>query len=370
MTKSLSRRGMLKATGATLAAMAAPGVSKALAANNTPKIDWTDETVYETVSFNEVYGNPPMLGRFEAKFIGIKDGPYMTSNSIRNIYLYYIMPIYGAVRGDAPYPYLHNDVWFKIHDGYIHSSYVVPCREQFNPVEEDIGQGFWGELTVPMTWLRTRPSLKATRYDYRAGYGTTFRVVERADDAEGQAWYRLEDDFNENQPWWVLARQIRRVLPAELEPINPHVEDKRIEIDTGRQLLTAFENGLPVFQTRISSGTGFSDDDGNYHDFFTTFGDWAVQRKRPSRHMVGGKSIGDIFDLPGVPWDTYFTYTGSAVHGTYWHNDFGRDRSHGCINVTHDAAKWVYRWTQPYVGYDDEYRWTEPGERATPIIVF
>jgi hypothetical protein len=362
---------MLKAAGATAASLAVPGVARALAQSNTPAfdVDWNDETVYERVSFNEVYNYPPMLGRFEAFHIGIKDGPYLTSNSIRKILLNYIMPVYGAVRGDAPYPYLHNDVWYRIHDGYVHSSYVVPCREVFNAVEEDIGDGFWGELTVPMTWLRVEPTIKSNRYDFRTGYGTVFRVVESARGDDGQIWYRLEDDADERQPWWVQGRFIRRIHPDEFAPINPHVTDKRVEIDTLAQTLVAFENGAPVFQTRISSGTGFEGDDGTVYDFYTTYGEWAVQRKRPSRHMVGGEEINDIYDLPGVPWDTYFTYTGSAIHGTYWHNDFGRDRSHGCINVTHDAAKWLYRWTQPYLSHEDTYRWTEAGELATPVIV-
>jgi hypothetical protein len=367
----LSRRGLLKVGGVTLAALAAPGVPHVLAQNSKPvELDWSDDTLYDRVSFNELYGNPPLLGRVEAFRTRITNGPYITSDSVRNVYLNYVMPIYGAVHGDAPYPYLHNDVWFVTADGYVHSSYVVPSREQYNPVEQAIGDGFWGELTVPMVWLRVNPSMHSTRYDFRAAYGTVFRVVETNRGDDGQIWYRLEDDLDARQPWWVQGRFVRRVIPEEFEPINPHVEDKRIDIDTGRQRLTAYENGEPVFQTRFSSGTGFTDDDGNFYDFSTSFGGWAVQRKRPSRHMVGGEAIDDYYNLPGVPWDTYFTYTGSAIHGTYWHNDFGRDRSHGCINVTHDAAKWVYRWTQPYLGYDDFYRWTKPGELATSIIVF
>lgn len=369
MTEILSRRSLLKAGGLTLASLAAPGV-RALAADEKPaNIDWSDETIYETVSFNELYNYPPMLGRFEGNRIGVKDGPFLESNSLRNIYLWYIMPIYGAVRGDAPYPYLHNNVWYVIGDGeYIHSSYVVPSREQFNqPV--DVDEPFWGEITVPMTWLRVSPTVRSRRYDYRTGYGTVFRVVESATGDDGEVWYRLEDDEDANQPWWVKGRVIRPVSPEEFEPINPHVEDKRIEIDTGAQTLVAFENNQPVFRTRISSGTGFEGPDGQVYDFYTTFGEWSVQRKRPSRHMTGGEDINDVYDLPGVPWDTYFTYTGSAIHGTYWHNDFGRDRSHGCINVTSDAAKWVYRWSQPYLSYDETYRWAEPGELATPVIV-
>ena len=78
-------------------------------------------------------------------------------------------------------------------------------------------------------------------------------------------------------------------------------------------------------------------------------GQFRLTYKRPTRHMtVGNRANGD-FDLPGVPWVSYFTEDGIAFHGAYWHNDFGRPRSHGCVNLSPRAAKWVYRWSQPVV---------------------
>jgi hypothetical protein len=49
-----------------------------------------------------------------------------------------------------------------------------------------------------------------------------------------------------------------------------------------------------------------------------------------------------IYDLPGVPWCSFFTGTGVAIHGTYWHNDYGRPRSHGCVNLPSMDAKFIY----------------------------
>ena len=65
--------------------------------------------------------------------------------------------------------------------------------------------------------------------------------------------------------------------------------------------------------------------------------------------MAAGNLAANGFDLPGVPWVSYFTERGVAFHGTYWHNDYGRPRSHGCVNLTPAAAKWIYRWTNPVV---------------------
>ena len=51
------------------------------------------------------------------------------------------------------------------------------------------------------------------------------------------------------------------------------------------------------------------------------------------------------YDLPGVPWDLYFTHEGGAIHGAYWHDKFGERWSHGCVNLPIEKAKELYEWT-------------------------
>jgi lipoprotein-anchoring transpeptidase ErfK/SrfK len=55
------------------------------------------------------------------------------------------------------------------------------------------------------------------------------------------------------------------------------------------------------------------------------------------------------YDLPGIPWVSYILDNGISFHGTYWHNQYGQPRSHGCINLTPQDALWIYRWTSPAV---------------------
>ena len=81
----------------------------------------------------------------------------------------------------------------------------------------------------------------------------------------------------------------------------------------------------------------------------TPIGQFITSYKRPTRHMAAGDIASNGFDLPGVPWVLYITKSGISFHGTYWHNDYGRPRSHGCINLTPQASKWLYRWTMPTV---------------------
>ena len=83
--------------------------------------------------------------------------------------------------------------------------------------------------------------------------------------------------------------------------------------------------------------------------YTTPVGNFITYHKRPTRHMANGDIASNGFDFPGVPWVLYITEGGISFHGTYWHNDYGIPHSHGCINMTPQAAKWLYRWTMPTV---------------------
>src|SRR5574341_91165 len=370
----LSRRGFLYAAGFSAAALAAGSAARrALAQTNAP-----EDPLDELLSWNELYGNPPLLGRVHgAARLRIFDAPTPTAISSRAIYSNDIIPLYGGVHGEVYDFRTASDVWFQTDGGYVHSAYVVPCHETFNEPEDVIDGGFWGEITVPLCWQHEFPVLNTLRhgefYYYRGYWQQVYRIIEREDDDAGLVWYRVEDELAPRRRAWILARNIRRLREADFAPISPEVTDKRIEIYLDSQTLTCFEENVPVFQTRIASGTSIVGDDGTVYDFSTPYGNYRVERKRPGRRMRGvGASAAETYDVNAVPWVTYFTGTGAAIHGAYWHNNFGTPRSHGCINVTPDAGHWIFRWTQPFVTAEDDYnpyRYTERGEAATPVIV-
>jgi lipoprotein-anchoring transpeptidase ErfK/SrfK len=151
-------------------------------------------------------------------------------------------------------------------------------------------------------------------------------------------WYSLRDDKNKTS-YYVPAPHIRLLTAEELAPLSPNVpsKDKRVEVHLDDQLLMAYENGQLVFATRVS--TGGKRLSGTYT---TPIGEFITYHKRPTRHMATGDIASSGFDLPGVPWVLYITEGGISFHGTYWHNDYGRPRSHGCINLTPQAAKWLF----------------------------
>jgi lipoprotein-anchoring transpeptidase ErfK/SrfK len=52
---------------------------------------------------------------------------------------------------------------------------------------------------------------------------------------------------------------------------------------------------------------------------------------------------GADYDTPDVPWTMYYS-GGFAIHGAYWHNNFGTPVSHGCVNLRVPEAKALYEW--------------------------
>ena len=70
-----------------------------------------------------------------------------------------------------------------------------------------------------------------------------------------------------------------------------------------------------------------------------------------AKHVSGtmdGEEGSDSFDLRDVPYIQYF-HEGYALHGAYWHDDFGKPRSHGCVNLAPADAAWLFDWTDPPV---------------------
>jgi lipoprotein-anchoring transpeptidase ErfK/SrfK len=201
----------------------------------------------------------------------------------------------------------------------------------------------WAEVTVPYVDARAKPHPQAEVL-YRLYYSAVFQVIDRYEGEAGRIWYTIRDKGGLRLHTPAVA--LRPIAPADLAPISPQVRDKRIVVSLNAQSLVAYEGDQPVLLTRVSTGTSWFSADGLVQDFNTPFGDHRVYSKWIADHMRG-----DDFDLPGVAWVTYFTESGAAVHSTYWHNDYGRPRSHGCVNTPPAAARWIFRWTSPEVPY-------------------
>jgi hypothetical protein len=118
-----------------------------------------------------------------------------------------------------------------------------------------------------------------------------------------------------------------------------------IDVSILRQSLVAYEGTRPVFATLVSTGADGIKDHEDSHA--TIQGTFLIHTKHISVTMDGDDD-GDEFDLRDVPFVQYFT-EGYALHGAYWHDDFGTPRSHGCVNLAPLDAAWLFGWTTPEV---------------------
>jgi hypothetical protein len=268
-----------------------------------------------------------------------------------------IIPLYAAVAGEAPWP--SNPIWYRTAGGYIHSGYVQPVENApQDEVVADVGEpGFWAQVCVPIAEARWRPT--SSYAAYKLYYGTVYRVVGATMDDDGNWWYQIQEGVTWSPGPYVPTQSVRRIPSDQLAPISPGRADKWIQIGIADQALTCFEREVAVFRTRISSGVS---------GLGTPLGDHRVLYQRHTQRMIGGTSD-DRYDLPGVAFPVYFTWSGVAIHGTYWHNDYGRPHSHGCINVTNEAAQWIFRWAEPAVPYDQHTLMSSSGEGTRVVVV-
>jgi hypothetical protein len=251
---------------------------------------------------------------------------------------------------------LHNPFWYRLPDGYAHTGYLQVVRWLPQAPARSVRPG--GELfevSVPFTRSYRKPDPKAAPL-YRLYYQSTAWVDAVVDGADGRRWYRLVDDLLKVK-YYVRAEHLRRIPPHELAPISPEVPlaAKRVDVSLAHQELRAFEEGRLVMRTRIASGIPSDKPGENGIPTKTPQGRFYVDKKMPLRHMGDGNLTDslDAYELPGVPWVSFFHITGVAFHGTYWHNDFGRPKSHGCVNMRTEEAKWLFRWTLPQAAFDE-----------------
>lgn len=162
------------------------------------------------------------------------------------------------------------------------------------------------------------------------------------------------------QDIYIPISSLKPLSSQDLVPINPRVDPKlkRIEISLDKQRLTAFEGDKIVFTTLVSTGIS---------GFATEKGEYKVNRVRLSRYMAG-----DNYVYPGVPYNMYFN-NGQALHAAYWHNNFGRRASHGCVNLPPEKASWLFRWVYVPIVREkllgQEETWISPKDQNATLVV-
>jgi lipoprotein-anchoring transpeptidase ErfK/SrfK len=293
----------------------------------------------------------------------VYEQPSLSSKQITQFWKDMVLPIVEEVDGEQTSRL--GPKWYQVGNlGFAHASWLQPVKIRFQEPSDEIRfTGSLAEVTVPFVDVYENYSDKSRRL-YRYYYGSTHWINKLVENSKGQAWYRVFDDKFPERERWVRANRMRIFSDEELAPISPDVpaEEKRIEVNLSGQSLTAFEYDKPVFKVQVSTGDFLANP-----KYQTPTGRYLIGLKRASQHMMPWDRTFGSYDLPGVPWVSYFTQRAHAFHGAYWHNGFGRIRSHGCVNLSPQDARWIYLWTTPEMRPYNQLQYSETG--GTRVVV-
>lgn len=148
-----------------------------------------------------------------------------------------------------------------------------------------------------------------------------------------------DDDVDRRTTAWLpqSSEDLGDLSAVDMDPMIASGE-RWVHVDLSEQMLVAYSGGTPVRAFIISSGLPATP---------TVTGSYRIRAKVRTQLMEGGSyAENNYYYLPNVQWVQYF-YKDYGIHGTYWHNDFGRPKSHGCINMTNADAQWIWEFLGP-----------------------
>ena len=120
--------------------------------------------------------------------------------------------------------------------------------------------------------------------------------------------------------------------------------EKWIDVNLKNETLVAFEGDKPVYATLLSSGK--RDLEHREKDHPSHNGTFRIREKHIAATMDADTATDGPYSIEDVPWIQYFN--GSiAIHGAFWHAEFGHTKSHGCLNLAPWDAKAIFGWTEP-----------------------
>jgi len=141
--------------------------------------------------------------------------------------------------------------------------------------------------------------------------------------------------------------------------------EKWIEVDLSEQKLRAWDGSVLYLETLVSTGLP---------QWPTPTGEFRIWVKLRAARMEGGEGA-YYYNLPNVPFIMFFgndkvpNWRGFGLHGTYWHNDFGRVHSHGCVNLPTSVAEKFYYWITPTLSEGEYSVFSSPKNPGTRIVI-
>lgn len=226
--------------------------------------------------------------------------------------------------------------WRTRRGQYVESKYVARYwGSSFGGVELGADTG----LTLPLGFVvssakrgkaavivRAAPSARAKKVRKLSRRSVVSALETSSDDK----FVRIGDDE------WVSRKDLRIAEPSE-PPSETVAGERWLDVDLETQTVVAYEGTTPVYATLVSTGK---------YGHRTPTGVYRVGRKKSMTTMNSARGAREVYSVANVPWTMYF-HQGYALHGAFWHDGFGRTRSHGCVNLAPTDAKWVYEFLGP-----------------------
>lgn len=209
---------------------------------------------------------------------------------------------------------LRKDLTGELGDGTLDLSMIVVEPEVTTPEQA----AFTGETTTHVIQSGEELTLIARQYGVNVQDIISLNAITNPD----IIWVGEE--------LLIPAAGVYEPTAADAPPAPANI-GKSIVVSTEMQRIYAYENGQFVRSYLTSTGLPETP---------TVKGDYSIYVKYVADDMSGA----DYF-LPQVPYVMYF-FQGYGIHGTYWHNKFGRPMSHGCVNLPVDQAEWIFNWAE------------------------
>jgi lipoprotein-anchoring transpeptidase ErfK/SrfK len=176
--------------------------------------------------------------------------------------------------------------------------------------------------------------------------------------------------YEETEEGWWMRTADGQVARAEKPPKDLAPNEKWIDVNLKTQTLVAYEGEKPVYATVVSTGKKLAsrNPEDKDKDHRTKPGTFRIREKHIASTMDGDVATDGPYSIEDVPWIMYFN--GSiALHGAFWHSNFGSTKSHGCVNLAPVDARAMFGWTDPPLPDGWHGVMSTPDRLGTRVIV-
>ena len=261
----------------------------------------------------------------------------------------------------------NNRTWYKTTKGLVAPAdrFWQVAGSKFKGVELD-----GTEWKLPVAWVyggrkrtttyeldedtsKLKPAGTIKRFHAVALTGKTQKVRKRT-------YWQTKDGL------WIKDSHVRVTSPAD-PPEDLQPQERWIDVNVSQQTLVLFDGTRPIYATLISTGKKSTIKE---KDHRTKVGEWRVREKHITTTMDGdGTAAGDLpYSIEDVPYVMYY-HRSYAVHGAFWHRNFGVRMSHGCINLAPLDAKHLFFATEPRLPEGWHGVWASPEHPGSRVIV-